>query len=84
MDWTVAQSRPVPGNRLATDERDRLLRDNGPDEETPGEARDQREIELHSRPLAARLHGATLLVVIVVVQLAWLTTLGYAFLRLVA
>lgn len=32
--------------------------------------------------LGTRVHGYTLLVVVGIVQLAWLTTLGYALLRL--
>jgi hypothetical protein len=31
--------------------------------------------------LGSRVHGYTLLLVVCVVQLAWLTTLGYALLR---
>jgi len=81
VDWTVAE---LPAGRLPADQRDDRVRDLGPEEDVPDRARNEGQIELRGRSLASRIHGATLLLVIVVVQLAWLTTLGYAFLRLVA
>ena len=84
MDWTVAQGRPLPASRLPADQRNERVRDRGPDEEVPGHAGNEGQVELRGRSLASRVHGATLLLVIVVVQLAWLTALGYALLRLFA
>jgi hypothetical protein len=84
VNWTVAQGRRVPAGRLPAEQRNELVHDGGPDEHVPRQAGDVRQIELRGRSFASRIHGATLLLVIVVVQLAWLTTLGYAFLRLVA
>jgi hypothetical protein len=84
VDWTVAEGRPLPANRLPADQRNERVRDRGPEEEVPRRTGDEGQIELRGRTLASRIHGATLLLVIVVVQLAWLTTLGYALLRLVA
>ena len=81
MDWTVAE---LPAGRLPADQRDDRVRDLGPEEDVPDRAGNEGQIELRGRSLASRIHVATLLLVIVVVQLAWLTTLGYAFLRLVA
>lgn len=39
-------------------------------------------VEPQGQSLGGRIHGYTLLVVVGIVQLAWLTTLGYALLRL--
>jgi hypothetical protein len=39
-------------------------------------------VESDRQSLGSRVHGYTLLFVVGVVQLAWLTTLGYALLRL--
>jgi hypothetical protein len=83
VDWTVAQGRPLPAGRPTAEERDDPAPFDGAASDLVG---GERQAELADRmgAGASRAHGAAFLGVIVVVQLAWLMTLGYAFLRLVA
>ena len=84
MDWTVAQGRPLPAARPGAEQRDDLAPDADADGAAPEQSVGGEQPAIRTRTRASRVHGATFLGVIIVVQLAWLMTLGYAFVRLVA
>lgn len=68
---------------LVDGQRDQVA-DAGPYGEGQNEVDEQCDVVLSAVPVRRRLHEATLVSVLVVVQLAWLTTLGYELLRLVS
>ena len=73
MDWTAAgPARPASGGLTASELTEPL-----PD--PPGSAV---TVGPDRRSLGSRVHGYTLLLVVALVQVAWLVTLGYALLRL--
>ena len=72
------------------DQRDHV-RDAGPPGYAPDHAREQRAVQaeagvLESRPASAtgRAHGMTILSLVAVAQLGWLSVLGYGLFRLLA
>lgn len=82
MDWTAAGPvRPSRGG-LTANEPDEAVHDARPDEHGPRHPDSTLRVATDRPSVGSRVHGYTLLVVILAVQLAWLTTLGYALLRL--
>ena len=76
--------------RSLRDQRDQV-RDSGPTGEAPDHAGEQQSVHsgkalVQDRPASAtgRVHGMTVLSLIAVTQLAWLSMLGYALFRLLA
>lgn len=81
MDWTAARPAHLAKGGLA-EELDEPVRDGRPHERVPQKPGGEMNVEPQGQSLGGRIHGYTLLVVVGIVQLAWLTTLGYALLRL--
>ena len=81
MDWTAAgPARPSRGGLTANEHND-AVSDGRPHEHVPHHPGGEMNVESDRQSLGSRVHGYTLLFVVGVVQLAWLTTLGYALLR---
>lgn len=68
---------------LVDGQRDQVA-DGGPYGEGQDEVDEQGDVVLSAVPVRRQLHEATLVSVLVVVQLIWLTTLGYELLRLLS
>ena len=75
MDWTAARpARTASGGPTASELTEPL----------PDRSGSAVNVGPDGRSLGSRVHGYTLLLVVALVQVAWLVTLGYALLRLVS